>query len=58
MEQYIKEMAAELLYRLEQLEKDSDLDQLVMLEEDGLRSEALLIQNELKKLKEKLSGLM
>jgi len=58
VEQYIKEMAAELLYRLEQLEKDSDLDQLVMLEEDGLRSEALLIQNELKKLKEKLSGLM
>ncbi len=58
MEEFIKELAAEVLKNLKQLEIESNLNRLVLLEEDELRSEALLICNELNNLKEKLSGLM
>jgi hypothetical protein len=58
LEEFIKELAAEVLKNLKQLEIESNLNRLVLLEEDELRSEALLICNELNNLKEKLSGLM
>jgi len=58
VEQIIRALAAELVNRLEQLERDSNINSLVLQGDDELRSEAILICQELNSLKEKLSALM
>ncbi|MGI6420772.1 MAG: hypothetical protein ACOX0N_00925 [Syntrophomonadaceae bacterium] len=58
MEDLIKMMAAQVLSRLDDLEKESDFDYLLNLSDPQLRSEASDLYQSICKLREDLRGLL
>ena len=58
MEDLIKMMAAQVLSRLDDLEKESDFDYLLNLSDPQLRSEASDLFQSICKLREDLRGLL
>jgi hypothetical protein len=58
VEDLIKMMAAQVLSRLDDLEKESDFDYLLNLSDPQLRSEASDLYQSICKLREDLRGLL
>ncbi len=58
MEELIKMMAARVVSRLDNLEQETDFDNLLQLSDPELRSEARELYQSICKLKEELQGLI